>query len=133
MTRADLSEFQLEPYREQIAKVVRPCLLGTLANEPTGDFFGGMPMVDDPFVWPQKDGYPLNFVGQVQCCRFKSLPMQEGYLLFFYDNRHWGYAPLRLGKLPTLSKCFHVGALIVFIACLSLSGSWARYQASIAS
>jgi uncharacterized protein YwqG len=63
-----------------------------------------MPMVDDSFVWPQKDGYPLNFVGQVQCCRFESLPMQEGNLLFFYDNRHWGYSPKDTGHAVVLHQ-----------------------------
>ena len=67
MTKTDLTKFQLEPFREQIAKVASPCLIGTLTHEPAGDFFGGMPKIDDPFVWPQKDGYPLVFVRLIVC------------------------------------------------------------------
>ncbi len=93
MHEAELKEHDLGPHMEQIQAASKRCLVGEPVNEPTGSYFGGMPTVDRPFVWPEKDGYPLHFVGQLKCSEFDVLPLNTGVLLFFYDNRHWGYSP----------------------------------------
>jgi len=35
----------------------------------TGSCLGGMPTVGRPFAWPEKDGYSLHFVGQLDSNR----------------------------------------------------------------
>lgn len=58
----------------------------------TGSYFGGMPTVDAGFEWPLKDGYPLHFIGRLACSNLQLDTFPTGHLLFFYDDRHFGYS-----------------------------------------
>lgn len=84
---------ELEPYRRSIEGVSKPCLVGLPSDTETESYFGGMPLVDKGFTWPLMDGHPLHFIGQLKCSHLNVSPVDTGYLLFFYDNRHWGYSP----------------------------------------
>src|SRR5262249_24518422 len=37
------------------------------AGEDYRSWLGGCPHLPDPFSWPQRDGKPLHFVGQIDC------------------------------------------------------------------
>ena len=88
-----LEKHQLDNYKNEINAVSKKCLIGTLCDSTTESYFGDLPKVDHGFVWPMKDGYPLHFIGQLKCSDITFYGLKEGYLLFFYDNRHWGYSP----------------------------------------
>jgi uncharacterized protein YwqG len=91
MHEAELASHELTQYADAIRRVSRPCLVGKTCEHPCDSYFGGMPRVPRNFDWPTKDGYPLAFVGQLHCRDIDLVPSNDGDLLFFYDNRHWGY------------------------------------------
>jgi uncharacterized protein YwqG len=91
MHDAEFESHELTPYIDAIRRVARPCLVGNAVEAKCHSYFGGMPQVPPNFEWPTKDGYPLHFVGQLHCRDIDLIPSNNGDLLFFYDNRHWGY------------------------------------------
>ena len=93
----ELKKYALEMYADEISAAALPCVVGNQTNEETTSYFGGMPLVEHDFQWPLNRGYPLNFIGQLDCANLDLLPVDWGHLLFFYDNRHWGYAPRDMG------------------------------------
>lgn len=93
MHQTELVKYGLEPFARLIEAVSRPCIVGVASEVETKSYFGGLPTIDEDFTWPQKDGHPLRFVGQIKCSDVGLLTIDTGYLLFFYDNRHWGYSP----------------------------------------
>lgn len=97
MHDAELESHELSQYADGIRRVARPCLVGNPSETQSNSYFGGMPRVTPDFDWPTKDGYPLAFVGQLHCRDIELVPSNDGDLLFFYDNRHWGDSPKDLG------------------------------------
>lgn len=97
MHDAELASHELTTYVDAIRRVSRPCLAGGLCEQERDSYFGGMPNVPPSFDWPTKDGHPLAFVGQLHCRDIDLVPTDDGDLLFFYDNRHWGYSPKDIG------------------------------------
>ena len=82
----------LDAFRDVLSACSLPCIVGraAAASEAAGSWLGGYPMIDDGFVWPIKDDRPLGFVGQLLC---QDIGMDRaGYLLFFYDEEHHGFA-----------------------------------------
>ena len=64
-----------------------------LTNKKTNSKFGGLPFVEDDFVWPTHNSKALNFMVQIKLSDMKhsfNWLSKEGYLLFFYDNESWG-------------------------------------------
>ena len=88
--KLELQSFELEGYESEIKSVARACTIGKAVEHVTPSYCGGLPSVDHDFAWPIKDGYPLSFIGQISCTEIDFIPNETGYLLFFYDNRHWG-------------------------------------------
>ncbi|MGI9378469.1 MAG: YwqG family protein [Methyloligellaceae bacterium] len=97
MHDAEIASHELTGYTDAIRRVSRPCLVGTPCNQERASYFGGMPHVPPNFDWPTKDGHPLAFVGQIHSRDIDLVPSDDGDLLFFYDNRHWGYKPKDIG------------------------------------
>ena len=97
MHDAELASHELKQYVDAIRRVSRPCLVGNSCEQQRDSYFGGMPRVPPNFDWPTKDNYPLAFVGQLHCRDIDLVPSDDGDLLFFYDNRHWGYKPKDVG------------------------------------
>ena len=55
---------------------------------------GGMPHAPPGFEWPYTRKTPLAFVAQINCAEIAHPDFPaRGLLLFFYDNRGWGYSP----------------------------------------
>lgn len=104
MHEAELQPHDLTSYIDAIRLASRPCLAGRISDSDCDSYFGGMPLVAPGFEWPTKDGYPLAFVGQLHCSDIKLVPANEGDLLFFYDNRHWGYSPKDLGHAVVIHQ-----------------------------
>lgn len=104
MHEAELKKHELEPYLSSIQAVSQPCLIGLPTEVETDCYFGGLPSVDNGFTWPLKNGYPLHFIGQLNCSQLNLSPIDTGYLLFFYDNRHWGYSPKDRGHAVVLHQ-----------------------------
>lgn len=92
----------LENYRSQIERLVKPCVLGQVSQQEGLTFCGGLPKVDSDFVWPTKNGMPLHFVAQVACSEVSKWPQDDGALLFFYDDAHWGLSPEDRGHAQVL-------------------------------
>jgi uncharacterized protein YwqG len=97
MHDAELVSHKLTTYADEIRRVSRRCLAGVLCKQARDSYFGGMPNVPPSFHWPTKDGYPLAFIGQLHCRDIDLVPSDDGDLLLFYDNRHWGYRPKDVG------------------------------------
>jgi uncharacterized protein YwqG len=97
MHDAELRSHELSRYTDAIRDASRPCLIGNIIETVGETYFGGMPLVSSDFHWPAKDGHPLSFIGQLHCSDVDLIPSDDGDLLFFYDNRHWGYKPSDLG------------------------------------
>src|SRR5258708_1467000 len=38
-----------------------------VAGEDYRSWLGGCPQLPDPFCWPQRDGKPFHFLGQIDC------------------------------------------------------------------
>jgi len=104
MHEALLKKYELERYRAAIEAVKTACLVGEVTTDQAESFCGGYPKVDPGFVWPMKDGYPLHFVAQFSCKEIGLARPESGYLLFFYDNRHWGGSPKDLGHAVVLHQ-----------------------------
>jgi hypothetical protein len=56
--------------------------------DPGDSWLGGAPRLPDPFDWPQVEGKPLHFLGQIACSALPSeiwggLGPRSGYLAFF--------------------------------------------------
>jgi len=97
MHDAELQSHDLARYTDAIRHASRPCLIGHTSDTMCDSYFGGVPLVPSDFQWPAKDGRPLAFIGQLHCSDVNLVPTDGGDLLFFYDNRHWGYKPSDLG------------------------------------
>lgn len=79
--------------------------------EPGASRFGGEPDMPPGAAWPNKDGVPLGFVGQIRLSDVPASPAREalparGRLLFFYDVRDggaaWGFDPADAGSWAVL-------------------------------
>lgn len=90
MHDSEFASHELTKYVDEIRRVARRCLVGKPCEPESNSYFGGMPRAPLGFDWPTKDGYPLAFVGQLHCRDVELVPSNDGDLLFFYDNRHWG-------------------------------------------
>jgi uncharacterized protein YwqG len=97
MHDVELRSHELSRYTDAIRRASRPCLIGTISDKVGNSYFSGMPLVPSDFRWPTKDGHPLAFIGQLHCSDVDLIPTDDGNLLFFYDNRHWGYKPSDFG------------------------------------
>ncbi|HBE71464.1 MAG TPA: hypothetical protein DDW52_25235 [Planctomycetaceae bacterium] len=97
MHELELAKRELTDLASAIESVSRHCLIGRPSDFDGPSYFGGMPRLPKDFEWPVKDGYPLSFVGQLACRDIDIVPNDDGYLLFFYDNRHWGDRPSDAG------------------------------------
>src|SRR5712672_3619627 len=104
MDEARLEKYELQNYRNAIEAVQAKCQLGELTKDVTGSYCGGFPKVDPGFVWPTKNGYPLHFIALLGCRELDLVNPNSGWLLFFYDNRHWGYSPRDLGHAVVLPQ-----------------------------
>ncbi|MFO0820709.1 MAG: YwqG family protein [Pirellulales bacterium] len=106
----ELRSHELTSYIAAIQRVSRPCLVGKITHSVSDCYFGGMPLLPVDFQWPLKGGYPLSFIGQLRCSDVDLVPTNDGNLLFFYDNRHWGYQASDLGHavvvhVPSNASC----------------------------
>jgi hypothetical protein len=66
---------------------LRP-ILPLAAGENYRSWLGGCPHLPDPFSWPQRDGKPLNFLGQIDCAALPrgiwgGVGPRTGWLAFF--------------------------------------------------
>lgn len=104
MDAALLNKYELHKYRDAIQAVEAKCLVGEVTKEVTSSYIGGFPNVDAGFVWPTKNGYPLHFIAQLECHELGLANPGSGWLLFFYDNRHWGGSPKDLGSAVVLHQ-----------------------------
>lgn len=104
MQVANFEKYDLQRYKSEIVAVSRSCIFGAAVNYHSNSYFGGMPTVDRDFVWPMKNGHPLSFVSQLKCSEIDLVPTDVGYLLFFYDNQHWGYSPQDIGHAVVLHQ-----------------------------
>ena len=91
-----LKKHGLIDFSAEIEAVSQSCMVGSTSDDPVGigdSKVGGLPHVRDSFQWPQFREFPLEFIAQLNCAEVNSpiLP-REGLLLFFFDNRHWGYS-----------------------------------------
>lgn len=98
----------LEPYRDRLESLALPCLRGYPGKGRS--FAGGMPLVDKDFVWPRKDGVPLQFVAQIACQDVPDWKRETGWMLFFYSNQHWGSSPRDQGHVRVLWQQGHAPA-----------------------
>ncbi len=85
-----IAKHHLEDFGSLLRSQARPCHRGYASKHPSDSFCGGLPWVDEGFVWPDRRGRPLDFVAQIACRDVPHWPKDEGALLFFYDNEHWG-------------------------------------------
>ena len=85
-----ISAYELACFAPAILKLAKPCLRGTLCSRPSQSYGGGLPLVDDGFEWPLKNGRPLQFVAQIEAAVAPQWRRDSGFLLFFYDSRYWG-------------------------------------------
>ena len=104
MHDALVEKYELERYGPAIEAVRAKCLAGEVTTDATESFCGGLPKVDQGFAWPMKDGYPLHFIAQLSCKDLGLMKPESGYLLFFYDNRHWGGSPKDRGHAVVLHQ-----------------------------
>ncbi|MEM8736435.1 MAG: DUF1963 domain-containing protein, partial [Planctomycetota bacterium] len=99
----NLEEFDLQQHAAAIRSVAQPCKLGSASQGATTDnYFGGLPIVEESFIWPTNKERPLSFVGQICCDEIEELPLDKGRLLFFYDNRGAGYSPKDRGHITVM-------------------------------
>ena len=79
----NLEEFELQRYTKEIESIAKACRVGRPSeHEIDGNYFGGLPLVDEGFSWPTNHGRPLSFVGQVCCREFTDLPTDDGRLTY---------------------------------------------------
>jgi uncharacterized protein YwqG len=88
-----IATHELSDWAPAILKLARPCLRAVATDRPSRSHAGGLPLVDEGFEWPQKDGWPLQFVACIEACAAPLFQRNDGSLLFFYDDRHWGVSP----------------------------------------
>ncbi|MHC4391404.1 MAG: DUF1963 domain-containing protein [Planctomycetota bacterium] len=84
----------LDPYKRRIEELKVPCAGGSFADLPValGDSKkGGLPHVDAAFRWPVHNERPMDFLVQLRCADVPLVPVDQGCLLFFWDQRDWGY------------------------------------------
>lgn len=89
-----LAKHGIAQFQDAIFALRKECLAGhPVAEGGEGtSWLGGLPRVDAGFAWPIKDGRPLDFVAQLRCVDV-GISARGGYLLFFYDQQHHGFAP----------------------------------------
>lgn len=104
MHKIELEKQYLGRYANAIESAAQSCLVGAPVERETGSYLGGMPMVERGFEWPTKEGYPLDFIGQLRCGDLDLPAFPEGDLLFFYDNRHCGYSPKDRGHAVVIHQ-----------------------------
>jgi uncharacterized protein YwqG len=74
-------------------------------SRQTRSKLGGMPDIDPSFEWPEWNGSPMSFLGQIDLSSLPRIPGMEamppvGMLYFFYDQEQgtWGFDPKDLGS-----------------------------------
>ena len=96
--------------KPRVAGLAQPAIRLTKTASPTRSWFGGRPLVNAAdFVWPESDGKPMAFLGQLDLAeltashRFPWLPA-VGSAVFFYDVEQmpWGFDPKDKGKWRVL-------------------------------
>lgn len=78
----------------------KPSLRLLKTSKQTVSHFGGKPLVQEGFIWPESNNKPMTFLAQIDLSemsaefQFDWLP-SKGLLLFFYDTfeMHWGFDP----------------------------------------
>ena len=78
----------------------KPSLRLLKNSKQTISHFGGKPLVQEGFIWPENNNKPMTFLAQVDLSemsaefKFDWLP-EKGLLLFFYDTFEmpWGFDP----------------------------------------
>ena len=80
------SQTRPHPLQRQGARL-RP-IVPLAAGEDYRSWLGGSPHLPDPFSWPQRDGKPLHFLGQIDCAALPGdiwggLGPRTGWLAFF--------------------------------------------------
>lgn len=86
-----LKENGLTAFQSQFEDICSPCVGAQVNEEIPGvgeSKVGGKPDVPDGFIWPMYDGYPLEFLCQLNCQELESdLYPPCGIVYFFYrDN-----------------------------------------------
>lgn len=96
-TKALLEEYELNAFADQIDELFRPTirLIATKSDSvPAGaSRFGGHPDLPPGAEWPERDGVPMEFVGQLRLEEVKPYDVSgllppTGSLLFFH-NTQW--------------------------------------------
>lgn len=85
-----LRAYELAGYASAILKTARPCIRGVPSQKPSRSYSGGLPLVDDGFAWPHKNGAPLQFVAQIEASASPYWKREGGVFLFFHDDRYGG-------------------------------------------
>lgn len=84
----------------------KPGIVYRAADQATNSFTGGSPNLGADFAWPEKNGRPLEFIGQLdlpsisELLRDSPLP-RTGTLSFFYEHSEdgpWGIYPEDAGS-----------------------------------
>ncbi len=84
----------------------KPAMVYAETDQATETYTGGSPNLGADYVWPQKNGTPLEFMGQVALGPIADLypdsPLPKtGILSFFYDltrEQAWGFDPKDVGS-----------------------------------
>jgi len=109
--RQQLVDAGLARVADDIAQLARPCIRIHTARRDDDDIpigeskFGGLPDVPADFSWPEWDGQPLAFLGQIKLSAIAKNPIaaplpSKGVLSFFYDweQSTWGFDPKDRGS-----------------------------------
>lgn len=97
-----LRAYELAGYAPAILRTALPCVRGKPCDTPSRSYAGGLPLVDDGFVWPHKNGEPLQFVAQIEASASPLWNRQSGIYLFFYHDRYWGGSPKDRGHAAVI-------------------------------
>lgn len=92
-----------------------PRRVAAASLRPGASRFGGPADVPPGFVWPRRDGRPLDLLAQLELSKLRvhGLP-RSGWLLFFYDgeDQPWGGAAEDIGGSVTLHVAGPARALV---------------------
>jgi uncharacterized protein YwqG len=90
----------IDTVRLKADELRKPSLRLLKTSNETISYFGGRPLVQEGFIWPESNNKPMTFLAQIDLSemsakfKFDWLP-EKGLLLFFYDTfeMHWGFDP----------------------------------------
>ena len=91
---------------DALLAVGKPGIIFRNTDQITNSYTGGSPSLGDDFNWPNKNGRPLEFIGQLALASFAELlpdsPLpRDGALSFFYEHSGdapWGIYPEDAGS-----------------------------------